>query len=421
MYKKTTLKNGLRIITVPMKNTQATTVLLLVGTGSKYETKDINGISHFLEHMLGKGTKKWPDPFKLADVLDKVGGAHNAFTGNEYTGYWAKVDFKHLDLALDWSADKFLNSLIQEKEINKERGVIIEEINMYLDAPMMYVSDLWEKLLYGNQPAGWPIIGEKENILNFKREHFLDYLKNYYTAKNTIICCAGNINSNSTEDKIKKYFKNIKIAPLKPKLKTIERQTRPECLIHFKKTDQTHLILGVRAYDLFHPLKYAQAILAAILGGFMSSRLFMSVREEKGLAYYIRTSSDSATDTGCLLTSAGVRNEKTGEAIRLILKEYKAIRDKGISEREFQKAKDYLKGSLTLSLESSDAQAVFYTGQELLTNKILTLQEQIKKIDEARRDDILKVARDIFQPQKLNLALIGPFKHKIKFQQLLKL
>ncbi len=421
MYKKTTLKNGLRIITVPMKNTQAVTVLILVGTGSKYETKDINGISHFVEHMFFKGTKKRLTKLEVAETLDRVGGMYNAFTGKEFTGYYAKVDIGHFDLALDWVSDIFLNSQIEKKEIEKERGVILEEINMYLDAPMMYVGDLWEKLLYGDQPAGRLIIGEKENILKFKREHFLNYLKDHYTSKNTVICVAGNIEPKLAKQKIQKYFKNIQTNLPKPKLKVVERQTQPECLIHFKKTDQTHLCLGTRAYDLFHPKKYAQTLLAALLGGFMSSRLFMSVREEKGLAYYIRTSSDSATDTGCLVTSAGVRNEKAEEAISLILKEYKFLKAQKISEKELQKAKDYLKGSLTLSLESSDSMASFYTGQELLTNEILTFQKQIKEIDEVSRDDILKVARDIFKPEKLNLALIGPFKNKERFQKLLRI
>lgn len=279
MYKKTTLKNGLRIITVPMKNTRAITVLVLVGTGSKYETKDINGISHFLEHMFFKGTKKRPNTLKIAEVLDKVGGAYNAFTEKEFTGYWAKVDSKHTDLAIDWVSDNFLNLKIEEKEIKREKGTIIEEINMYLDTPMLHIGDLWEKLLYGDQPAGWLIIGEKEIVKRLKRKHFLDYSKNHYTAKNTIICVAGNINSRTVERKIKDYFKNIRTISPKPKLKVIEKQNKPQSLILFKKTDQTHLALGVRGYGLFSPKKYAQALLATILGGFMSSRLFISIRE----------------------------------------------------------------------------------------------------------------------------------------------
>lgn len=421
MYKKTTLKNGLRIITIPMKNTQTATVLVLVGTGSKYETKDINGISHFLEHMFFKGTKKRPSALKLNEPLDKIGGHYNAFTGEELTGYWAKVDFKHLDVALNWVSDIYLNSKLEEKEIKREKGVIIEEINMYLDIPMKYIWDLWEELLYGDQPAGWPALGKKENIIKLKREQFLKYLKDHYSAKNTIICVAGNINSGLVEEKIKKYFKTIKSSTPKSKSRVIQKQERPQALIHFKKTDQAHLCLGVRGYNLFHPQRYAQKMLATLLGGFMSSRLWISIRERKGLAYYIQTVSSTTTDTGDLVTSAGVDNKKVEETIKLILKEYRSLKRKKIKKEELEKIKNYLKGSLALSLESSDAQASFYTNQELLEGKILTPKQIYAKIDKVTENDILKVAQDIFQPQKLNLALIGPFKNKSKFQKLLKI
>ncbi|MCK4781556.1 insulinase family protein [Candidatus Parcubacteria bacterium] len=421
MYKKITLKNGLRIITVPMKNTQTATVLVLVGAGSKYENKENNGISHFLEHMFFKGTKKRPNTLKIAETLDKVGGVFNAFTGKEYTGYWAKVDSQHLDLAMDWVSDMFLNSKIEEKEIKKEKGVIIEELNMILDTPMSYIGDLWEKLLYGNQPAGWFIIGEEKNILKFKRKHFLNYQKNHYSAHNTIICVAGNINPKNVEKKIKKYFKSIGAIIPKSKLKTIEKQNQPQFLIHFKKTDQTHLCLGVRGCDLFASQKYAQAVLAAILGGYMSSRLHISVRERQGLAYYIHTYSENTTDTGYLMTLAGINNQSVEKAIKLILKEYKDLKNRKINQEELQKAKDYLKGTMTLSLEPSDAQASFYASQELLSQKTLTLKEKCAKIDKITREDILNTAQDIFQPEKLNLALIGPFRDKNKFQKLLKL
>jgi predicted Zn-dependent peptidase len=421
MYKKVTLKNGLRIITIPIKNTQAVTTLVLVGTGSKYETKDINGISHFLEHMFFKGTKKRKTKLEIAETLDKIGGMYNAFTGEEFTGFWAKVCNKHFDLALDWISDMFLNSKIEQKEIEKERGVILEEVNMYLDTPMMYVDDLWEKLLYGNQPAGWLTIGTKKVIKSLKRKQFLDYFKNHYSAKNTIVCVAGNIDSKIAEAKIKKCFSNINKSLPKAKIRVIEQQKEPQCLIYFKKTDQTHIRLGARGYDMFHPKKYAQILLSVILGGFMSSRLFLSVREEKGLAYYIKTASDSNTDTGYLVTSAGVDNKKVYEAIKLILKEYKKLKTKKISKQELQKAKDYIKGTMSLSLESSDSQAFFFAGQELLSQKILTQEQQFEKIDQVSINDIMKVAQDIFVPEKLNLALIGPFKDKNKFQRLLKI
>ena len=421
MYKKTVLKNGLRIITVPMKNTRTVTVLAMVGTGSKYETKETSGLSHFLEHAFFKGTKKRPTTLKIAEELDKVGGIFNAFTGKESTGYWAKVDSKHLDLALDWVSDIFLNSKIEEKEIKKEKGVIIEEMNLYLDTPTAYISDLWEKLLYGNQPAGWLIIGNKDNILRFKRKDFLDYLNNHYSTKNTIVCVAGDIESELAEQKIRRFFKKIKTNAPKSKLKVIEEQKKPQSLIHFKKTDQTHVFLGVRGYDAFHSQKFPQAILATILGGFMSSRLFISVREKRGLAYHVKTFSENATDTGYLATSAGVDHRNVEKTIKLILKEYKMLKNKKIDQPELQKAKDNLRGILNLSLEASDAQASFYTDQELLIGKILSPEEIFKKIDAITAEDIQKLAKDIFRPEKLNLALIGPFKNKEKFDKLLKI
>jgi predicted Zn-dependent peptidase len=421
MYKKTALKNGLRFIAVPMKNTKAVSVLVLVGTGSKYETKEINGISHFLEHMFFKGTKKRPTTLKIAETLDRVGGIYNAFTSKEFTGYWAKVDWKHLDLALDWVSDIFLNSKFEKKEIKREKGVIIEEINMYLDTPISYIGDIWEKLLYGNQPAGWLTIGEKKNILKFRREHFLDYLRNHYSALNTVICIAGNFNQKEVKKKVEKYFKKLKKKPAPEKLKVIEVQKEPQILPHYKKTDQTHLYLGVRGYNLSQPEKYAQEILTVILGANMSSRLFISIRERKGLCYYIRTSSEYSTDSGYLVTQAGIPHKNIGEVIKLILKEYKDIRTRKVSDQELKKAKDYLKGISTLRLESSDAQTSFYSLQELLSRKILTPREKFAKLDKVTLSDVQKVAQNIFRPEKLNLALIGPHKDKSKFQKLLKL
>ena len=206
LYKKTTLDNGLRIITIPMENANSVTVLILIGTGSKYETKDINGISHFLEHMFFKGTKKRPNTLKISETLDSVGGEYNAFTSKEVTGFWAKVDKKHSDVALDWISDIFLNSKFDEKEMEREKGVIIEEVNMYLDTPMAYIGDLWENLLYGDQPAGWRVIGEKENILSFNRKKVLDYYQSHYSPSNTIVCVAGAVNSERNRRKNKKLF-----------------------------------------------------------------------------------------------------------------------------------------------------------------------------------------------------------------------
>ncbi len=419
-YQKFTFKNGLRLVTVPMKNTQAVTVLVLVGTGSKYETKKINGISHFLEHMMFKGTKKRPDTLAISLDLDKVGGSYNAFTGQERTGYWAKVGSKHLDLALDWVSDIFLNSKLDSEEIEKEKGVIIEEINMYLDSPREYIEEIWLSLLYGNQPAGWFVAGEKENIKKFNRNQFLSYLKNHYTAKNTVIVVAGNIGNNLSL-KVKNYFSGVRNIKPRKKQKVKERQNKPNVLIHYKKTDQTHFALGVRTHSLFHKDNYVLDVLSTILGSGMSSRLWISIREREGLGYYIYTDNNADTDTGYLATWAGIDNKRVDKAINIILKEYKKIINEKVNEKELRKAKDYIKGKATLKMELSDVQAGFYAGQELLENKILTLEEKFAKIEAVTAKDIQRVAKDIFKPQKLNLALIGPFRDKKKFERLLKI
>ncbi len=421
MFRKITLKNGLRIIVVPQKNTPSMTVLVLVKTGSKYEKKEINGISHFLEHMFFKGTRKRPTSTEIAETLDRVGGIYNAFTSEESTGYFAKVASMHMELALDWVSDIFLNSTLPAKEIAKEKGVVIEEINMRYDHPASYVGVLWTRLLYGDQPAGWDVAGTKETVTDIDRQKLLDYRQNQYVAQNTIVCLAGNIQGSKSLNKVKKYFSKIKTGEIREKLKVVERQTKPALFLFRKKTDQTHICLGVRAYDIFHPQKYSQELLATILGGMMSSRLFIRVREQLGIAYHIRTSAETNPDSGFLVTQAGIDNKKVEKGISAILQEYKRISRIKVPFSELKKAKDHLKGIMALTLESSDAQASFYGFQELLEKEILTPKELFKKIDKVSQNDILKTAKDIFKPEKLNLALIGPFSDKKKFQELLKL
>jgi predicted Zn-dependent peptidase len=422
MFKKTTLANGLRIITVPQKGTQAVTCLVLVGTGSKYENKKISGISHLLEHLLFKGTEKRPTHLEIAEPLDRVGGIYNAFTGEDYTGYFAKVDAKHFDLALDVISDIYLNSKLDSEEIKKEKGVVIEEINMYRDHPTSHVQELWSKLLYGDQPAGWNIAGTKESVVGIERKELLNYMKTQYSASNTIICVAGGMpKTNGTIAKIENYFSKIENKEVLKKPSVLEKQENPQCLIENRKTDQTHLCLGVRGYNMFHPQKYAFELLGLILGGMMSSRLFASVRERLGLAYYIRTNASSDPDSGFLMTQAGVDNLRVEKAISAILEEYKKISENKVSEDELNKVKDHIKGKMVLLFEASDELASFYGAQDLLEKKILTSEEIYKEIDKVTVDDILKVSRDIFQPDKLNLSLIGPFKNKKQFYKILKL
>lgn len=423
IFQKTKLKSGLRVLTVPMAGANSVTVLLLVGTGSKYETREISGISHFLEHMFFKGTQKRPNTLAISEVLDKIGGQYNAFTSKEVTGYWAKVDKKHSDVALDWISDIFLNSKFDAEELEREKGVVTEELNMYLDMPQSHVGELFEQLLYGDTPAGWQIIGTKETISAYTREKLIEYYHSHYSNDNTVLCVAGDINPEEVQKKLADLFADIQVRPALGKVAVEEKQEAPGALIHYKKTDQTHFCLGVRAYNMYDERRFALQLIAVMLGGNMSSRLFISVRERNGLGYYIHTSVDTSTDTGYLVTQAGIKNDSLEKAITLVLKEYQDLRDNNISEEELQKAKDFVRGSTSLSLDATDAQASFYATQEVMNQTLLTPEEKLAMIDKVTVEDIKNVANDIFKNEKLNLSVIGPFgeEEKEKYISLLKI
>lgn len=419
MYKKSKLANGVRVILAPMKSTKTVTVLVVIGTGSKNESAKNRGISHFLEHMFFKGTAKRPTKLDIAKELDSVGGSYNAFTGKEHTGFWAKVDSRHCELALDVISDMLLNSKFSAEDIEAERGTVVEELNMFLDNPLMRIPFLFEEALYPNCPMGWDIGGTKETMSSVQRKDFLDYYKRYYTGDNIVVAAAGNFDEKIIKDKIKNYFSSANKNKSKKQIKAYDKQKSPNVFLKYKKTDQTHLCLGVRGYNLNHKDIYALDILSIILGGNMSSRLYMSV-VEKGLAYYIYTSSENYKDVGYLAAQTGVNNEKCLEAIKLIMDEYEKIkREKAVAE-EIQRAKDYLKGQAAISMESSSSVANFIAGQELGSGKILTLEEKFAKIDRVTGEDIQRVARDIFVNNKLNLAIIGPFKNKKIFEKVLR-
>ncbi len=419
MFKKTLLSNGLRIITFPVKTTKAVTLLILIKTGSKYEKKEISGISHLLEHMFFKGTKKRPKTLDITKELDGVGGIYNAFTGKEFMGFWVKVSKNHLDLGFDVLSDMLLGSLFEKKEIEKEKKVIFEEINMFQDDPQSYVLELWEKLLYGDQAAGWMISGTKETVAKISRSDLTNYFKKHFTTENIVIALAGNFQEKEISTKIKKFFTGFKKKRPVVKKTTKEIQTKPNLLVNFKKTDQTHLCLGVRTVNLFSPKKYPLAVLSTLLGGIMSSRLFIEIREKRALAYYVQSLSQHYTDTGYLVTQAGTDNQRTEEAISAILKEYKALKEKKVSEQELKKVKENIKGRVHLSLETSNAWANFLATQEILKKEIILPEQKCAMIDKVTSEDVMKTAQEIFQPEKLNLALIGPFKKNKKFEKLL--
>lgn len=416
-----TFDSGLRLVTIPMPATRTATVLVLVGTGSKYETREINGISHFLEHMMFKGTTKRPEKLEIARELDSIGANYNAFTGKEYTGYYAKASAQKLDTILDVVFDIFLNSKLAEEDIEVEKGVIVEEINMYRDMPQRYVDDLFEKLLYGDQPAGWEIAGEKEIVTKLRRKDFVDYFNSHYIAGNTVVVVAGNVDPDDVKNKTEQHFKNIRTGSKFTKALVVEKQDQPRSLIHYKKTDQTHFYLGCRSIDMFDKRKYALGLLGVVLGGGMSSRLFQEVRDKRGLAYYVGAGNQSYTDSGFFSVRAGVNNDKTFEAIEVILAELRKVRDYGVTAEELQRAKDNLDGSMALGLEHSEAVAEAYAEPVLFENKVLTPEEEIGKIKVVTLDEVKAVARDILDNKKLNLALIGPFEDSKPFDQILKI
>ena len=419
-FSKKVLKNGLRVITVPMKDNPTVTVLVLVEAGSKYEEKKTNGISHFLEHMCFKGTTKRPKAVDISKELDALGSQYNAFTAQEYTGYYAKSDARHFKQIFDVVSDIYLNSTFPDAEMQKEKGVIIEEINMYEDLPNRHVQDLMMTLLYGDQPAGWNIAGEKKNILNMKRDDFVKYKKSHYLPEATLLVVAGQVTEKEVLKEVHQIFGAEKRGTKGQKVKVKESQKKPQALVSFKKTDQTHFVLGVRTYDLFHKNNTILSVLGGVLGGGMSSRLFVKLREEMGVGYYVRAYNDVYTDHGFFQVSAGVDNKRIEEVIYAVLEECKKLKNYQVSEEELNKVKECLIGNMKLTLESSDDIANFYGGQELLKKEIKSAEEKAKEIRKVTASQIQALAKDIFQDKKLNLALIGPFREKQKFLKILK-
>lgn len=418
-YKKTTLKNGLRIVTIPMVGTQTATVVVMIGVGSRYESEREAGVSHFIEHMFFKGTEKRPTTLDISTELDSVGGEFNAYTAKDKTAYFVKVDARHLDRALDVVADMYLHSKLEEKEINKERGTILQELNMYEDTPMANVGDIFENLLYGKNPLGREIIGYKETLRRMKRKDLVNYMKRFYMANDTVIAVAGKFNEKKVIAKIKEYFSKMGEGEKPRIIKFIDGQEKPEVKIKFKKTDQTHFVLGTRAYDFFSPDRFALTILSVILGGNMSSRLFIEVREKRGLAYYVRANVESHHDVGYLAVSAGVEHKNLELAVSTIINEFSKVAKFGVKEEELQRAKDYIKGKTVMGMEESDEVAMFYAGQETMKKEIMTASEIFAQYDKLKTDDILRVAKDIFKKQKYNLAVIGPHKDANKYKKLL--
>lgn len=418
-FKKKILKNGLRIITVPMADNKTVTVLVLVEAGSKYEKKEENGISHFLEHMCFKGTVKRPGAGDLSLELDALGTESNAFTSHEFTGYYAKAYSKNVYKLIEIIADMYLNPIFDEKEIDKERGVIIEEMNMYKDLPMRKVGDLFMELLYGDTPAGRTILGDKDFIKKINQKNFIDYRQKHYVATATTVIVAGDIDETEVFKAIENNFQKVVSNKKGSKEKVQEHQTKPQIKIEYKKTDQSHLVLGVRTFDFFQKESLIVSLLAGVLGAGMSSRLFKKLRDELGVCYYVRVDNDTYSDHGYLGISAGVDNQRVEEVIKVILDEAKKLKTILIEDKELKKVKEKIIGSLILGLESSEAYAEYYGLQEILRKPVEKPKEKIKKIKQITAEDIKRIANKIFEDKRLNLAIIGPLKETDKLQSIL--
>ncbi len=421
-FNKTLLKNGLRVITIPMASFESATALVMVGAGSRYETKQNNGISHFLEHMAFKGTEKRPSAQAISSLIDGIGGEFNAFTGKEYTGYYVKAAKNNVGLILDLLSDMLMHSKLDADEIEKEKGVITEEINLYEDMPMRKIGDVYESLLYGDTPMGWDIAGEKEIIHSLKRQDFVDYMNSLYSADNITVVVAGGMDEKQVLEDIEKYFSSMKqFDTYKPEL-VVENQVKPELTIKEKKTEQIHIALGVRTVALDNPEKYPLAVLSSILGGGMSSRLFSEVREKRGLAYYVRSHQDEYADVGSLVSVAGIDPKRVAEAVEVMMLEYRKVSEgkMGITKEELTKAKEYLKGHLVLELEDSRAVSTFYGHQELLEHEVLNPDQIIKKIDAVTVDQVNEIGKKYFVNKGLNFALIGNYENKDQIEKLVE-
>ncbi len=406
-FKKTTLPNGLRVISVPTKGNPAVMVLVMVETGSNYETKTKNGLSHFLEHMCFKGTTMRPKAKDIAKELDSLGAQNNAFTGNEYTGYYAKAAKKHFAKLFEIISDLYLNPTLPAADVEKERGVILEEIAMYEDLPQKYVWWVLENLMYGNTPAGRPIIGPRENIRKFKRQDFVDYRNMHYVAPKTIIVVAGDVSEQMVLKETRKHFKNIPKGKRLSKLPVKEKQHFPGLKIHKKKTDQCHMVMAFRTYGAGDKRSSATDVLAEILGKGMSSRLFAKLRDEMGACYYVHARHHQYTDHGAFTIATGINVSRTEEVIKVLLEECKKLATIPVSAEELNKAKEHHIGHLYMNLETTDALAEFYAGEEVATGKPKTPREIEAKIRKISAKDVMKAARNLFTDKNLSLAIVG--------------
>ncbi|MBI4090056.1 MAG: insulinase family protein [Candidatus Kerfeldbacteria bacterium] len=419
--KRLTLKNGTRVLLAPMHETKAVTVLILFPVGSRHEQPNINGSSHFIEHLFFKGTTKRPSSLAVTKELDGVGAEYNAFTSKDHTGYYIKVSADKLELALDILSDMLYHSLFDPKEIERERGVIVEEINMYEDNPMMLLDEVFEQLIFKGSLLGMTIAGPRPVIRRVTRQQLMRYKAQYYTPHQLLLTVAGKFSDQQAQRLVRQYF-NGQHGPRRRS--SFERfrvsQRRPAAVVRFRDTAQVQIGLGFPAYPYRHPDLPALSLLAVILGGNMSSRLFINIRERLGLCYFIRTETSIYQDTGTFLVRAGLEKTRLKQALRKIWDELRAVPTSGVTEEELKRAKEYVRGKIILSLEDSDEIADWVGKQLLLQGRVETPEQKIVRLQRVSAADIRRVARQVFQKSRLNLALIGPYRSGQEFGKLVR-
>lgn len=415
---KKTLPSGLRVVLLPRDDRQTVTFLVLIGVGSRYETPKQAGLSHFLEHMFFKGTATRPTAKEIAEAIDSVGGEFNAFTGEEYTGYYVTVAAEYLDRGAEVVSDILLRPLFQTEEINREKGVIIEEIRMYTGMPMRHVQHLWQNALFGTHPLGRRIDGSEKTVASFQQRDFKKYVAQHYHAKNAVVTVAGRFDENKITALLTQLFKSLTPGDESHPKPAPRRMPAQRFVSEYRRgLEQTHLIVGVPGISLHDERRWAVGVLATLLGGGMSSRLFLSIRERHGLAYAVKTSTDQYADAGGLSTQAGVRSDSALKALELILAEYDRVMTEPVEDVELKKAKHMLHGHLMLELEETNSLAVFAGSQELLLKHMLTPAQIKAKIEAVSVSDVQAVAQELLDRRYRAVALLSPHRHTDAYER----
>src|SRR4051794_13245321 len=417
-FERQTLPNGLRLLTAPAPQAQSVSCFVMLAAGSRYETRESSGIAHFAEHMFFKGTERRPTARDIAGEVDAIGGEFNAFTSKEYTGYYVKCAAEHRDVALDVLVDMLRNSKFDSAEIDREKGVIIEEMNMYFDTPRDFIDGVYEELVYGDHPLGWDIIGRKETVQNATRETFTGYLDKWYKPSRMVVGVGGRL-GDGLVDRVEELLGGLEDSPSGAPLPAPALVNGARVRVHTKASDQAHIILGVRSRPIVDPDRYVLMVLSTVLGGGMSSRLFTEVRERRGLAYYVFATNHSYTDAGSLYSQAGVDINRIEDAVTTIVGELKRIADESVPSDELEKARSFSKGRFVLSLETPQGTIMFGLRREVLEGQAIEPSEVLAALEAVTADDVQRVARDLIDERKLRLALIGPFDDAERFDRLL--